>query len=90
MREGEVMVAEAEVQAERVLQAAHRRAARLAEDIRELRALRSRLGESLRSSIGTHLALIETLTLDDEILEEGSEAVLTRSKLDPKPDPPQA
>jgi cell division initiation protein len=91
MREGEVKVAEAEVQAERVLQAAHKRAARLTEDIRELRALRSRLGESLRTSIETHLALIDTLTLDeDTALEPASQGLLERSQADAKPDPPEA
>ncbi|MDJ0787515.1 MAG: DivIVA domain-containing protein [Myxococcota bacterium] len=91
MREGEVKVAEAEVQAERVLQAAHRRAARLTEDIRELRALRSRLGESLRTSIETHLALIDTLTVDpEEVIDAGAEALLARAPGDAKPDPPEA
>ncbi|MDX1648958.1 MAG: DivIVA domain-containing protein [Myxococcota bacterium] len=72
MREAEVMVSQAEVQAEKILDASHRRASKLAEDIRELKQLRSRLGSSLRSTIETHLALLESLTEGGE--EEPDEA----------------
>jgi len=61
IRESEVRVSEAEVKAERVLDAAHRRAAKLGEDVRELRALRSRLAQALRQTVETHLALIDTI-----------------------------
>ncbi|MDH3520271.1 MAG: DivIVA domain-containing protein, partial [Myxococcales bacterium] len=43
MKEAELMISEAEIQGEKVLDAAHRRAARLAEDIREMKHLRVRL-----------------------------------------------
>lgn len=61
MREAEVLVGEAEIQGEKVLEAAHRRAARLAEDIREMRGLRARLVASLRATIEHHLQLVEHL-----------------------------
>jgi cell division initiation protein len=61
-KQAEVMVSEAEIKAERILDAAHRRAARLAEEIRELRGLRTRLASSLRTSIETHLVLIDSLS----------------------------
>jgi cell division initiation protein len=61
IRESEVRISEAEVKAEKVLDAAHRRAARLGEDIRELRALRSRLALSLRQTVETHLSLIDAI-----------------------------
>jgi len=64
MREAEVLVGEAEVQGEKVLEAAHRRAARLAEDIREMRGLRTRLAASLRSTVERHLQLIDHLSED--------------------------
>jgi len=81
MREAEVTVSEAEVRAEKILEASHRRAARLAEDIREMRVLRQRLGAALKNTIETHLALLETLTQteDDEDVE-GKVAYLARPK----------
>ncbi|MEZ4293076.1 MAG: DivIVA domain-containing protein, partial [Myxococcota bacterium] len=52
-RECELRLAEVEIRAEKILDASHRRAARLAQDIREMRALRSRLAEALRSAAET-------------------------------------
>lgn len=65
-RKAEIRLAEVEVRAEKILDAAHRRAARLAQDIREMRALRSRLAEALRSTAETHIALLATLETDTE------------------------
>jgi cell division initiation protein len=64
VKEAELRISEAEIQGEKILDAAHRRAAKLSEDIREMKALRSRLGATLRSSIETHLALVESLCQD--------------------------
>ncbi len=63
-REAELRLAEVEIRAEKILDASHRRAARLDQDIREMRALRSRLAESLRSAAATHMALLDTLEAD--------------------------
>jgi cell division initiation protein len=63
-KEAEVLLAEAEVKAEKVLDAAHRRVAKLAEDIREMRQLRTRIGISVRTAIETHLQLLEGLSTD--------------------------
>lgn len=62
MREAEVMVGEAEIQGEKILEAAHRRAASLADDIREMKGLRSRMAGSLRSTIEHHLSMLDHLT----------------------------
>lgn len=80
-KEAEVILAEAEVRAEKVLDAAHRRVAKLAEDIREMRTLRTRLGASLRSAIETHLALLEGLTgeLPEDPVLDGKVAFLART-----------
>jgi cell division initiation protein len=81
MKESEVMVSEAEVKAEKVLDAAHRRAAKLAEDIREMKALRGRLAAALRTTMETHLALLDTLTeppAEEDPVLEGKVAYLTR------------
>ena len=61
IRESEVRVSEAEVKAEKVLDAAHRRASKLNEEVRELRTLRSRLAQALRQTIETHLALVDAI-----------------------------
>ena len=65
LKESEVLLSEAEVKAEKVLDAAHRRVAKLAEDIREMKALRTRLAAAVRTTIETHLALLETLGAQD-------------------------
>jgi len=64
-REGEVLVSEAEVKAEKILAASHRRAAKLAQDIREMKLLRTRLGTTIRATIDTHLGLLDSLSQDD-------------------------
>ncbi len=63
-RDAELRLAEVEVRAEKILDASHRRAAQLAQDIREMRALRTRLAESMRSAAETHIALLATLEAD--------------------------
>ena len=63
-KQAEITVSEAEVRAEKVLDASHRRAARLSEEIRELRGLRTRMASALRSTIATHSALVDSLCED--------------------------
>lgn len=65
VKEAEVMVSEAEVKGEKVLDAAHRRAARLAEDIREMKQVRVRLAAAIRATIETHLGLLDSLAEDE-------------------------
>lgn len=64
--ESEVLLNTAELRAEKILDASHRRAATLSEEIRELRGLRKRFASSLRSTIDTHLGIIERLEHDDD------------------------
>ncbi len=64
VKESELLLGEAELKGEKILDAAHRRAARLAEDIREMRNLRARLATSVRATIETHLAILESLEVD--------------------------
>jgi cell division initiation protein len=80
LKESEVTIGQAEVKAEKILDAAHRRAARLAEDIREMKGLRTRLATAIRTTIETHLALLEGLAeqpAEDPLLD-GKVAFLTR------------
>jgi cell division initiation protein len=79
IRESEVLVGEAEVKAEKILAASHRRAAKLAQDIREMKLLRARLGTTIRAAIDTHLTLLEGLSQDDpeETAKEDKVSYLT-------------
>jgi hypothetical protein len=55
-----------------VLETAHRRAAELAQDIREMGQLKTRLAASLRSAFETHLRLLDALVAEppgDPVLE---------------------
>ena len=70
MKEAEVMICQAEVKAEKVLGASHRRAAQLGEEIRELKAVRIRVGAALRQTLESHLQLVESLTAIDEADQE--------------------
>ncbi len=82
MKEAEVTISEAEIKGEKILAAAHHRAARLSQDIREIKLLRSRLAIAVRTAIETHLALLEGLCQDpdDDPLLDG--------RRDPRPAPP--
>jgi cell division initiation protein len=64
--ESDVLLSTAEIRAEKILDASHRRAATLSEEIRELRGLRTRVAASLRSTMDTHLRLIDRLEQDDD------------------------
>jgi cell division initiation protein len=74
-KEAEIRIGEAEVRAEKILDAAHRRAARLAEEIREMKGIRTRLGAAVRSTIETHLSLLEGLAAPDEEAETSEEKI---------------
>lgn len=81
IKEAEVVVGEAEVKAEKVLAASHRRAARLTEEIRELKAIRTRVGAALRQTLDSHIQLVDSLTAIDEADQEHDKiAYLERSQ----------
>ena len=82
VKEAEVMVSEAEIRGEKVLEAAHRRAARLAEDLREMKRLRSRVAMSLQATLEHHLKLVQELAQDppEEEPFEGRIAALTEDE----------
>lgn len=84
VKEAEVMISEAEVKAEKVLDAAHSRLAKLAEDVREMKLLRSRIATAVRTTIETHLSLLEGLAEDDfeDPLLGGKVAYLTKRRAD--------
>ncbi|MEE2672215.1 MAG: DivIVA domain-containing protein [Myxococcota bacterium] len=72
-KEAEVLVGEAEVRAEKILDAAHRRAAKIGEEIREMRGIRTRLAEALRTTLDAHRAYVDSIeeaNQEDEALAE--------------------
>lgn len=87
VKEAEVVVGQAEIQAEKLLDAAHRRAARLAGDLQEMKSLRSRMAASLRRTIESHLGLLDALSEDppEEPVLGPSAAYLARGE---SADPP--
>jgi cell division initiation protein len=86
VKEAEVLIGEAEITAEKLLGAAHRRAAKLAEDIREMQQLRTRLAASVRAAIETHLSLLEGLSAGDpnDPILEGKVSYLTSASVEAK------
>jgi cell division initiation protein len=50
MKEAEAMIGQAEIRGEKILDAAHRRVARLEEDIREMKSLRGRISITVRDT----------------------------------------
>jgi cell division initiation protein len=79
VKEAEVVVGEAEIKGEKILAAAHRRAAKLADEIREMKSLRTRVSENVRAAIETHMALLDGLMADDleDPFAEGNVSYLT-------------
>lgn len=66
VKEAKVLLAEAELRAEKIIDAGHRRSAQLSEEIRGMRQLRAALASSLRATIGTHLKIIDSLEVEPE------------------------
>ena len=62
--EAEVLIGQAEIRGEKILDAAHRRAAQLSADIREMKNLRCRMAADVRTTLQTHLTLLESLVND--------------------------
>jgi cell division initiation protein len=86
IREAEMRVAEAEVKAEKILDAAHRRVARLQEEIRELRLVRTRVTAAVRSTLETHTALLDGLLA--EPADADAPAPARPSEADLRPEAP--
>lgn len=69
-REGQLMVAEAELQAEKILGQAHNRLAQIHDDISELKRQRAQFEVRLRSLVEAHLKLLDVETERDRDLAE--------------------
>ncbi|MFO0728057.1 MAG: DivIVA domain-containing protein [Myxococcota bacterium] len=60
-KEAEIIIGQAEVQAEQIIQNAHTRLARVMDDITELKRQRAQFEAALRSMIAAHQKLIEAM-----------------------------
>lgn len=88
VKEAEVLISEAEVHAEKILDAAHRRAAQLSEDIREMHGARARLAAGLRACTEMHLAMIDRIEEDPQNEPVGATvSYLARSAANRSSDP---
>jgi cell division initiation protein len=87
LKESELVIAQAEVKAEKVLDASHRRAAELAEEIREMKMVKVRLATAIRNTIETHLTLLESLADEPATTREIEDkiAYLTKPETDHAP-----
>jgi cell division initiation protein len=96
LKESELVIAQAEVKAEKVLDASHRRAAELAQEISEMKLVKVRLATAIRNTIETHLTLLESLADEPATTAEIEDkiAYLTKpergSDASPKQQKPQA
>ncbi len=70
--EAEVLIGQAEIRGEKILDAAHRRAAQLSADIREMKNLRCRMAADVRTTLQTHLTLLEGLVNDPPEDDDGT------------------
>ncbi len=70
--DAEVLIGQAEIRGEKILDAAHRRAAQLSADIREMKNLRCRMAAEVRTTLQTHLSLLEGLVNDPPEAEDGT------------------
>lgn len=68
-KEAEIVIAQAEAQAEQIIQNAHTRLVRIMEDMDELKRQKAQFEASLRSTIGAHAKLLDAMAD-----REGSEA----------------
>jgi cell division initiation protein len=59
-KEGEIVIGEAELQAEKIVQGARQRFQRIVDDIQEMKRLRIQFEAQVRSLVETHAKLLET------------------------------
>ena len=64
-KEAEVLIAEAELQSEKIVHAAHQKLVQVVDDINELKRQRSRFDSEVRSLVTAHLKLLEAVAPAD-------------------------
>lgn len=79
-KEAEIVIAQAEAQAEQIVQNAHTRLVRIMEDLDELRRQKAQFEASLRSIISTHFKLLDATMAGDKESEAGLVSLLNRRR----------
>jgi len=74
-KEAQVILSEAEIEAEKIVRGAHERAMELEKDIRELKNQRLKLIEEIRSIINTHIKLLDVAEESVKLKESEEEKV---------------
>ena len=69
-RKAELLLGEAELKGEKVIDAAHRRAARISEEIIEMKRQRVSVEAALRSTLQSHLSILDTREEENKSLDE--------------------
>jgi len=64
-KEAEVVIAEAELQSEKIVYAAHQKLVQVVDDINELKRQRARFEAELRALVATHLKILEVAASPD-------------------------
>lgn len=82
-KEAEIVIAQAEQQAEQIIQNAHTRLVRIMEDLDEMRRQKAQFEASLRSMIQTHNKLLDAMG-EREGKGEGDTLMLLRKKAPPE------
>jgi cell division initiation protein len=77
-KEAEIALAEAELQAEKIVQGAHQRYTRIVDDINEMKRQRVQFEAQVRAMVGGHLKLIEAYAQDGR--EAGVEYLPAKKK----------
>lgn len=84
-KESEIVIAQAESQAEQIIQNAHTRLVRIMEDIDELKRQKAQFEASLRSTIASHTKLLDAMTEREGPVGAEMHSLLQRRRQGPAP-----
>ncbi|MEW5850379.1 MAG: DivIVA domain-containing protein [Myxococcota bacterium] len=84
-KDAEIVVGQAELEAEKILQNAHQRLISIIDDIHELKRQRALLRENLRGVLGTHMKLLEVNEEDEADTRNIEEKLKVLSRKGPRP-----
>lgn len=79
-KEAEIVLAEAELQAEKLIQGAHNRRTTLVEELGELKRLKVSFESELRSLVESHVKLLETFAESDRLRATDDKVTLLQKR----------
>ena len=79
-KEADIVLAEAELQAERIVQDAHSRRTALVAELSELKRLKVSFESEVRSLVGSHVKLLETFAESDRLRAQEDRVALFQKK----------